>query len=625
MSEKVKLTFRIEHYKCELAPKFIESAPRIEAYFSSEIDCKPVEIKLIENSAKTQVYQVELEGTVNTRRKFPLDAKLVFASFCTTFNDTGAPCMVDAGTAFIPLAKILKHTHGVYTTDVHLKMHSVENYEKGRFKFTARAKDFDLGRVDMPNVQEMIGSHAGCKQADEAMAEYLNRVMAIEGKMGTTIKGTKNVRCPFYYGQAGMQSTTTPVPAAGYCMFKAPKSNLRFWKNAMDTVLDREGKTAVDVKHMDWTHKARLFSEIMVLQTQYFDYMGDKIDTNIRGSAYSWSKRKGCEVFGTSGFCKCGDCEDHANHILQTCASFRRADVSGDKNLMLLQRICCQYIPFMSLDAVTAAAVGDHLGKKIGAHMNVNFLSAHYVKECLDRAAPMGQKTKLPFIKGETWSKHLPVLIGEGTGMFEPYGVKDTVSKERSYVYGQCGSLKAFKKPIVHPPGAPSGFFVGSLLGFTDYWFDLGSNVGGMWYGYRASNGFMDRGVNFVDLERKRDNVCIMTHPPIPTKVMKRMREAVSLRIPAKDLMLSEHVNHPQRNKHLDALVNNVQMTRTDHTEPFQKPVSFYVKDYQLTPKVNGELMKEFAELDRIIKVDYKLESITDEDYGYRVHVYADA
>ena len=162
-------------------------------------------------------------------------------------------------------------------------------------------------------------------------------------------------------------------------------------------------------------------------------------------------------------------------------------------------------------------------------------------------------------------------------------------------------------------------------MGFTDYWFNLGSNVGGIWYGYRSSNGVLDRGVNFVDLERKKSNLCIMTHPPIPTKVIKRMREAVSLRIPAKDLTLSAHVNHPQKNKHLDALVANVQITRKQTEEPYQKPVSFYVKDYQLTPKVVGELMGDFSDLSRILKVDYDLESITDEDYGYHVRVYADA
>lgn len=622
MDELVQLSFRIEGYKCELAPAFIENQPKIEAFFSSEIDCKPVEIKLLDKG--NQVYEVTVCGRVDLRQKFPINAKLVFASFCTTYNDTGAPCVVDAGTAFIPLVDILNHTQGVYTKDVTLLMHSVDNYEKGRFKFTARSKDFKLGRAELPPTNAPIGYKADCKRVDEEMATYLNHVMGIEMKMGLSIKGTENIRCPFYYGQAGMESTTVPVPAAGYCMFKTPKSNAHFWKNALITVLDRENKHISDFEHMDIVHQARVWSEMMVLQTQYFDYMGDKIDKNTRATRYDPNKREGCEVFGTSGFTKSGDCEDHANHILQTCASCRGADMEGDADLLRIQAICRQYVPLMSLDVVTAAAVGDDLDSaKKGAHMKVTFAPAPYVKACLKRAAPMGQKGTLPFVKEETWSGDLPVLIGEGTGMFEPYGVQDPVGNERSYVYSKCESLKAFKKPIMHLIGAPSAFFIGSLLGFTDYWFELGANVGGLWFGYRSSSNIMDRGVLFVDLARRNDNVCILTHPPIPPRVMSRMREAVALRIPAKDLTLSENPQHPKRNKHLDTLIADVQITRKNDLEPYQDPVSFYVKDYQLTPVVVGPMMKEFATLKRIVKVDYKLESVTNEDYGYNVRVYA--
>lgn len=77
----------------------------------------------------------------------------------------------------------------------------------------------------------------------------------------------------------------------------------------------------------------------------------------------------------------------------------------------------------------------------------------------------------LPFKPFASYAKDLPVLIGEGTGMFQTLGVNvDVIQNERAAVYRGVPSLQFCKKTIVHQPGAESSFFVGSMVGFTSYW-----------------------------------------------------------------------------------------------------------------------------------------------------------
>ena len=47
--EDIVLKLTISHYKCELAPDFIESQPRLEIYFDNNIKCSPVEVMLDAN------------------------------------------------------------------------------------------------------------------------------------------------------------------------------------------------------------------------------------------------------------------------------------------------------------------------------------------------------------------------------------------------------------------------------------------------------------------------------------------------------------------------------------------------------------------------------------------------
>ena len=81
----------------------------------------------------------------------------------------------------------------------------------------------------------------------------------------------------------------------------------------------------------------------------------------------------------------------------------------------------------------------------------------------------------LPFKPFSHDAKELPVLIAEGTGMFEPYGIeRDPIEGPRNFVNKRMPSTSAGRKLIVRKPGKGNAFFVGSMLVFTSYWYKLG-------------------------------------------------------------------------------------------------------------------------------------------------------
>ena len=217
------------------------------------------------------------------------------------------------------------------------------------------------------------------------------------------------------------------------------------------------------------------------------------------------------ENFGDSLRTGSGDCEDFGLAIGgQVFPAFLRFDFSSHRQLKRLQEIGHQYMGMMTLDNVLGAAVGD--GKrKMGAHIKCNFLPAIWVKSCMDKAAAdlahkatrvgsrMGSRGQGPSIIGDAiagqaqlpwkpfapWAKDLEVLIAEGTGPYEPRDRDvDPLRRVRASVDDSMPSLHGLKKPLVHVKGQQSGFFLGSMEGFTSYFFELGANVGGFWLGY---------------------------------------------------------------------------------------------------------------------------------------------
>jgi hypothetical protein len=165
------------------------------------------------------------------------------------------------------------------------------------------------------------------------------------------------------------------------------------------------------------------------------------------------------------------------------------------------------------------AVVGMHLGRRIGDSVastpgdfavgkapdpigEAAFLESERIEVIGEAIA--GQQS-LPWKPFAPWADQLKVIIAEGTGMYETRDrAKDELHAARAEVDKDLPSLHGMKKPLVHAPGAKSPFFVGSMVGFTSYWFEQGGNVGGMWIGYtKPGCKTMQRGITFEELAGK--------------------------------------------------------------------------------------------------------------------------
>lgn len=364
------------------------------------------------------------------------------------------------------------------------------------------------------------------------------------------------------------------------------------------------------------------------------------------------------------------DCEDVGLaigvQIFAAYCQFKFKKIPEHKQILKIQEIANQYIGVMSLDTVTAAAVKDDRDdskaashkRQLGAHIKANFLPAKWVKSRIEKGtkdmAGMvigagingsvqelvsqvigssidGSKTLLwkPFT---AYADDLPVLIGEGTGMFQTLGVEcDPIQGERVEVYTGLPSLAAFKKSIVHKPGAESSFFVGSMVGFTSYWFDMGLNISGMWLGYsgdaNVSNpGKFQRGIHFKHLATKSEAISILPHPPFSDNVMAWMRRQTRIRVPPRALVLTPEgvAKHPVENATINELVTFTASMNRKRTVQ-QDAVPIYMQPHQLVPDVVNALKRDIQRDSKVTGMSYVCENFTDWMQVYRVGIYANA
>lgn len=502
---------------------------------------------------------------------------------------------------------------------------------------------------------------------EQECAAYIKKIMEREIAMPNTDKETGNVRVPIYYGDVGM-TRRVPLPAAAFMLFRTPRSNLRFWTNTAEVCLARDGRNVHDVmnkRRMDLTQRARLMVEMCCALVQSLDYIGDLFDMNRRftqrvegflaGSpdvAFNPAYVKGCERFGDALRDKTGDCEDLALAIIMVWSALIDAGQAGmfghsdHAYLREMVRIARQYIPFVTLDSVMAMAIKaredegrDKTGKRqLGAHMAVKFINSPIVRECMERTdKQMGTSyaRDVPFLPEEPDARDLPLLVGEGTGMFECYGlIIDPISGERSYVYSHLPSLSFAKKPIVHPPHAASSFYVGSMVGLTPYWFRQGYNLGGVWFGYTGhfadpaigptDGSIFHRGVKFVEMDNASDRMCIMPHPVFSESLMEWMRVCTKIRVPPRDLILTQRGIASQSDTFapLDALRLHAKSMGRECTVPHD-PAPAYVAEHQMTPAILEGLKREIERSTLITGISYSVEHLTDWAHVYRVGIHA--
>ena len=522
----------------------------------------------------------------------------------------------------------------------------------------ARLLSQQLALLDLPSMAEDKTQEPLAVELE--MWSWIQTTQGMEEAMPNTDPETGNVRVPFYYGDTGMHRKV-PLPAGAFLLFQTPRSNALFWINMIDVVLRRDNKSGPDVSGFNLIQRARLMVEMCCGLVQSLDYIGDFVDTNRRyrtavvgfldgSSDVEFDPRKvsGCERFGDALRDTVGDCEDLALAIIMVFTAFLEAVegslLPGNAIFGELYRIAMQYVAFVTLDSVTAMAVKapedrgrDETGKrKLGAHMAVKFFPAPYVSDGMRRTAEeegRGQDNT-PFVPFSADAEQLPIMVGEGTGMFECWGIEsDPISGERNCVYLEMSSFAFAKKPIVHPPRSEFSFYVGSQIGLTNYWYRLKHNLGGVWFGYtgryadpRLGDGgkTFQRGVKFVDMQKASPRMCIKPHPLFSDTIMAWLKIATRIRVPPRDLVLTEEgiASHPVKNLVLERVVDYVDaLGRKRLIEQPAAPV--YVRDYQLTPKIVENMLANFDRVPAITDVSYQLESLTNWAYSYRVGVHA--
>ena len=171
----------------------------------------------------------------------------------------------------------------------------------------------------------------------------------------------------------------------------------------------------------------------------------------------------------------------------------------------------------------------------------------------------------------------------------------------------------------------PSAFYLGTLLGLTNFWLRLGFPVGGFIHGQLAptsvSKAGWTRGMSFVDMINNHKNIVIVPHPIVPKAVMTAMLESCALRVPPEDLVLSEDYPLPVHNKLLDEIVAQFPAPASAATEDMAK-IKIYVRSYQLTEALAKCIISTFHSVPIISHIDYVPEAISNKFYGYRVTFY---
>jgi hypothetical protein len=282
-----------------------------------------------------------------------------------------------------------------------------------------------------------------------------------------------------------------------------------------------------------------------------------------------------------------------------------------------------QFVIQMSLCVVHGAKADDNSSMPKGAHMADMGFPVKYFKECLERTKE-GQRISAHLPWPKKIEDGLDFQIGEGTGMLDPRGYRDPKGHVRMYLH-QGKTITALKHPMVLEHGAESPFFLGGEQGWTRYFHDRGASLGfgGFWFQH-AKQG--TRGSLFCDFTNERSNVALRPMPEAPAEVQQLMIEANAFCIPPEPLVLSETTTKRKANHFLDQWKADVQAL--GRPEPAKTcPVFLYACPHQVTAEVGKGLYEDVRDtLQRVWKVDYKREDVTDQYHGYRLtfHVQVD-
>lgn len=280
------------------------------------------------------------------------------------------------------------------------------------------------------------------------------------------------------------------------------------------------------------------------------------------------------------------------------------------------QSIAKQYVNPLSLDVVRGQQVSDSV-QSLGAHMNLNYIDQNTFRKWMCTTREGRQlASKLPWEPNEM--EGLPFLVAEGTGLYEPYGVDLPNASIMGYVY-QCSSLEGFKKGITRKKGQTGNFFLGSLVGLTDFFHKRGATTPhSFWYVTNSK-----RGASYDDMMNQSERVGAKIHSTLEKPLMDKVNEAILRRLPPYPLILSPLAKDAKRhhNSVLEHVCKSINGLKRPNGNVHMK-VAVYIRPHQLTREIGIQMTSEFTRLNRIWKVEYKLEEITDLIFGYKMDVY---
>lgn len=619
----VEFIVRVECVKKNLAPEQFEWSMHQHIFLTGHFIRDPVEISFAGNHEK--VKQVAIRGRLppQAEGRIPATAAIVFAGTAIHHNDSLAkiPVRVDIGTTHIMLSEIIGKPLP-FRKETPLELRTTEDrYSKAVLRVTID-KPPQIGKHLI-----MSPMHINASLVGQQMNDILQLTYETEMRMGNTIPGTDNVRCFLNISEEGSQLTGAPVPALGYAFGEVPKSNGKFWQNALERVFAREGLSVANYFQMTRQEQASMAVLLCDYPIWTLPYVGDMIDRRKRQQDRETLKI-GYENFGECLALLGGDCEDLAKGITKVRRALKKyvqtskdlpPDDHTQKILVDMDKLMDQYVMCMSLCVVHGAKADDSSDAPKGAHMADVVMPVEYVKSQMERTED-GKELSRTLPWPQNIERGLEVLIGEGTGRLHPRGFQDESGRPqaRSYLIQNSTWIRQLKSDMNVPHGGESPFFLGMMQGWTTYFADRGASrgTGGLWYTDERKD--HTRGALYTDVVNARQNVGLRPMPSVPESVQLLMMEANTFCIPPLPLVLTRDHTHT-RNRHLDALVSGVSsLSRTQGKRSVA--VHEYLAAHQASEGLSKGLLSDVKDrLGRVWKVEYKLEAVTDHYHGYQV------
>jgi hypothetical protein len=381
------------------------------------------------------------------------------------------------------------------------------------------------------------------------------------------------------------------------------------------------------------------------LPVQSMDYIGDSVWIGNRRFPRMKPVRVGTEEFSAMG-ANAGDCEDGSCLINMLKRGFDAADLKAP-HLQELQRISKEYTPFMTLSVVHGAKVSDTT-EAYGAHMYTMLVPWHQLEAGLSKTNTGREFLKLmkpaeneprPFSAIGALTKdaaqNRPFAFCEGTGIIDGIGYHDTILEKRGYIAKAFPELGVIKGEIPHEELGPSRFYLANYFAVCGDFIDFHNiPVGGFVLGtvnkdYNPSDPKnaheMLRGNLFTDMLKCADNLAIMPQPPIPKSTMAIIREANTLRPPARTWFFdpAKPKAAPQRIEKFDRFVNAVRnMKRTGPPTKGAQSVDRYFLPHQFNDNLINQMISSATQAKRVYDADYVIESHTNELYEIRLRLF---